>query len=225
LIERIAEDCPQLVILMLLTVALYEPQGHFCITKIHDRWTKNLGNWSNQDVTFLRGQVDLNKSTTSLFFERENMSIAISCFVAIFNIILFTLLGANKALKLRTKKLRRDYFLVAILSGALILCPFCIVLCVSWKQKLNRSQGFWITWLIFLILDVIGIFIAGGVLVWAQRNEEFSQDWICWREKKAELGFLYETVDKSGRVIPDRVILELPVAPSKQPETDAKIDS
>ena len=113
-ILRIVEDCPQLVILMLVTVVLYEPQGYFCITKIHDRWTKNLGNWSNQDVTFLRGQVDLNKSTTSLFFEKENTDIAISCFVAIFNVILFTLLGANKALKLRTKKLRRDYFLIAV---------------------------------------------------------------------------------------------------------------
>ena len=113
-ILRIVEDCPQLVILMLLTVVLYEPQGHFCITKIHDRWTKNLGNWSNQDVTFLRGQVDLNKSTTSLFFDKENMGIAISSFVAIFNVVLFTILGANKALKLRRKNLRRDYFLLAV---------------------------------------------------------------------------------------------------------------
>ena len=111
---RIVEDCPQLVILALLVVILYEPQGHLCITKIHDRWIANNGIWSESDIDVLRAPMDLSKSTTNLFFEKQNRKIALSCFVSIFNIILFTALGANKALKLRIQHLRRDYFLTAV---------------------------------------------------------------------------------------------------------------
>ena len=102
---------------MLFVVVLYEPQGYFCMQTIYDQRMANLGVWSSADIPLLRAQVDLTDSTTNIMLdwsETSNRKYIISVFVSLFSIIVFTALGANKALKLRSRRVRRDYFLIAV---------------------------------------------------------------------------------------------------------------
>ena len=101
MIVRIIEDCPQLIILMLYVVILYEPEGYLCMKNVYDQRIDNFGDWSGTSIQDLRAEADLTKSTTYLFFDTNNADITISSFVSVFNILLFSLLGENKALKMR----------------------------------------------------------------------------------------------------------------------------
>ena len=113
-ILRILEDCPQLIVLLFFVVILYQTEGYYCIDKIYNQRIENLGDWSNTEIQSLRARADLTKSTTSLLFDKENTNITLSALISILNIFIFTILGANKALKLRTPELRRKYFLMAV---------------------------------------------------------------------------------------------------------------
>ena len=111
---RITEDCPQLIILTLFVVVLYELEGYYCIEQIYNQRMENLGDWSNTTIQSFRAKADLTKSTTSLFFDAENANVTLSGFISVLNIFMFTVLGANKSLKLRQVDSRRRYFLMAV---------------------------------------------------------------------------------------------------------------
>ena len=105
---------------MMYVVILYEPQGYFCVKNVYNQWIDNSGDWSGTNIQDLRAEADLTKSTTNLFFDANNVDVTLSSFVSVFNIFLFTILGANKALKMRQQYLRQKYFLMAV--------PFSIVI-------------------------------------------------------------------------------------------------
>ena len=72
------------------------------------------------------------------------------------------------------------------------------VLCVHWTDKLNRSNGFFITWLILLILDGLVMLFSAPMLYYSVRvnpltaiaddADYFGKEWICWKNKKKEIG-------------------------------------
>ena len=72
------------------------------------------------------------------------------------------------------------------------------VLCVQWTDKLNRSNGFFITWLILLILDGLVMLFSASMLFYSVRVDPltvdgdyadyFGKEWICWKNKKEEIG-------------------------------------
>ena len=105
---------------MMYVVILYEPQGYFCVKNVYNQWIDNSGDWSGTNIQDLRAEADLTKSTTDLFFDANNADVTLSSFVSVFNIFLFTILGANKALKMRRQYLRQKYFLMAV--------PFSIII-------------------------------------------------------------------------------------------------
>ena len=113
-ILRILEDCPQLIILMVYVVVLYEPKGYFCVEMVHDQWMRNSGDWSDTNINSLLAKADLSKSTTSLFFDTNNTDVTLSTFVSVFSILFFSFLGLNKALKMREAISRQKYFLMTV---------------------------------------------------------------------------------------------------------------
>jgi len=203
LLIQILEDCPQLIILMLYVVILYEPEGYLCIKNVYDQRIDNFGDWFGTSIQDLRAEADLTKSTTNLFFDTNNADITISSFVSVFNILLFTLLGGNKALKMRNAFSRQKYFLMTILCGSIILFPFCVVLCVHWTDRLNRRNGFFISWIFFLILDALVMVFSGSILCYNICIENvkpwdegwFGEGWICWKTQKKEIGHLFNKKD------------------------------
>ena len=99
---------------MVYTVVLYEPKGYFCVEKLHGKWMQNSGDWSDTNIQHLLAEADLFKSTTSLFFDKNNADVGVSTFVSVFSILFFSLLGLNKALKMREAISRQKYFLMTV---------------------------------------------------------------------------------------------------------------
>ena len=76
------------------------------------------------------------------------------------------------------------------------------VLCVQRTNKLNRSKGFFIVWLILLILDGLVMLFSGAMFFYSlQVNpltddgfdngiDYFGKGWICWKKKKQEIGVI-----------------------------------
>ena len=99
---------------MVYVVVLYEPKGYFCVEKLHDQWMQNSGDWSDTSIQHLLAEADLSKSTTSLFFDTNNIAVTQSTFVSVFSILFFSSLGLNKALKMREAISRQRYFLMTV---------------------------------------------------------------------------------------------------------------
>ena len=69
---------------------------------------------------------------------------------------------------------------------------------MQWTNKLNRSNGFFITWLILLILDGLVMLFSGAMFFYSlQVNplaedgnyaDYFGKEWICWKNKKEQIG-------------------------------------
>ena len=72
------------------------------------------------------------------------------------------------------------------------------VLCVQWTNELNRSNGFFISWIILLIFDGLIMLFSGGMLFYSVRIDTvrwngtdvdyFGKGWICWKNNKKPIG-------------------------------------
>merc|ERR1719433_1927279 len=98
----------------------------------------------------------------------HNLTFSLSFITALFNVILFTVLSASKSRRLRTLSSRRDYFLLSMMVGCLILAPFLFVLAFLWRNSLNRNAGFSTPSLIIFFMDVIAILILSGLYVYVR---------------------------------------------------------